>query len=422
MAVTEPLPGTSDLWEPELFDWNELENKARDIFHRYGYTELRTPIFERTDVFVHNLGESSDVVQKEMYTFEDRGGRSLTLRPEGTAAVIRAIANKGLEQGEEVRTFYMGPMFRGERPAAGRRRQFHQVGVETVGSNSPWMDAECIAMLWFFLESVGAGGGKLLLNSRGLPVDRPVISQALTDYFTPRISEMCEDCQRRLTMNVSRILDCKNPGCQEIINGAPRISDLFCDESKIYFQRVCEALDKLGVPYEIAPRLVRGLDYYMHTVFEITHPGLGGQDAIAGGGRYRITPPGMKNPVEGIGFAAGMERILMARASRNVTAPGSTDMDVVVVCLGENAVPGGLVLAEQLRREMSGVRIKADFSARSLKAQMRTANKYNARIVLILGEDEIARGEVLCRNMQDSFQESVPLDKIKDVIAAKLTK
>ena len=420
MAVTEPLPGTSDLWEPELFDWNELENTARDVFHRYGYCEVRTPIFERTDVFVHNLGESSDVVQKEMYTFEDRGGRSLTLRPEGTAAVIRAIANKGIEQGEEVRTFYMGPMFRGERPAAGRRRQFHQIGVEAVGSNSPWMDAECIAMLWFFLEKVGASGGKLLLNSRGLPQDRPIISQALTEYFTPHIGCMCEDCQRRLTTNVSRILDCKNPACQEIINGAPHISEMFCEESKLYFSRVCQALDKLGVPYEIAPRLVRGLDYYIHTVFEITHPGLGGQDAIAGGGRYRITPPGMKAAVEGIGFAAGMERILMARASRGVAAQGSTDMDVVVLCLGEATVPQGLALGEKLRREMAGLRIKVDFSTRSLKAQMRTANKYNSRIALIIGEDELAKGQVLCRNMREASQESLALDKVSETITSML--
>ena len=417
MPVTEPLPGTSDLWEPELFDWIELEETAKDVFHRYGYSEVRTPIFERTDVFVRNLGESTDVVQKEMYTFEDRGGRSLTLRPEGTAGAIRAIANRGLEQGEECRAFYIGPMFRGERPAAGRRRQFHQIGVEAVGSNSPWMDAECIAMLMHFLEKAGASGGRLLINSRGLPADRPAINAALTDYFTPHQNELCEDCRRRLTTNVSRILDCKCPECQAIIEGAPKISTLMCEESRTYFDNVCRALTSLGIQFEVAPRLVRGLDYYIHTVFEVTHPGLGGQDALAGGGRYRITPPGMKGTVEGIGFACGMERLLMARASREVKAAGSTDIDVMLACLGENAIPAGLKLAQELRAALGGLRIKADFSGRSLKAQMRTANRLNAKKVLILGEDELAQGVVVCRNMADSSQTNIPLGELTTQLA-----
>jgi len=223
---------------------------------------------------------------------------------------------------------------------------------------------------------------------------------------------MCEDCQRRLTTNVSRMLDCKNPGCQEIIAGAPKIADLLCPESKDYFSKVCQSLDNLGVEYEVAPRLVRGLDYYIHTVFEVTHSGLGGNDAILGGGRYQITPPGAKNKVEGIGFAAGMERILMARASRQVKAEGSTDMDIMIVCLGESAVPYGLKIAQQLRQALPGKRIKADFSARSLKAQMRTANKVGAKTVLMLGENEIAQGVVIRKNMVDSTQDSLPLGEV----------
>lgn len=415
-SAAEPLPGTSDLWEPELFDWIALENAARDVFHRYGYLEVRTPIFERTEVFTHNLGETTDVVQKEMYAFEDRGGRHLTLRPEGTAGVIRAIANRGLEQGEECRAFYFGPMFRGERPAAGRRRQFHQIGVEAVGNNSPWMDAECIAMLMHFLESVGAGGGHLLINTRGLPADRPAISKVLTEYFQPHIGCMCEDCQRRLSTNVSRILDCKNPACQEIIEGAPKISGLMSDESRSYFDNVCASLTNLGVEFEIAPRLVRGLDYYVHTVFEVTHPGLGGADALAGGGRYQITPPGMKNVVEGIGFACGMERLLMARASNEVKADGNVNADVMIVCLGQSAVPEGLKIAQQIRHELPKLRVKADFSARSMKAQMRTANRIGASRVIILGENELAQNVAVCKNMADSSQVTVSLDKLVETL------
>ena len=374
---------------------------------------------------MHNLGETTDVVQKEMYTFQDRGNRSLTLRPEGTAGVIRAIANHGINQGDEVRTFYFGPMFRGERPAAGRRRQFHQVGVEAVGSDTPWMDAEVIAMLMHYLEAVGVKGGKLLLNSRGLPQDRPVVNQSLQEYFRPHIGCMCEDCKNRLERNVSRILDCKNPDCQQIIAGAPLITDLFCDESKKYLAKVQLSLDRLGIPYEVAPRLVRGLDYYIHTVFEVevTIPATEGQDAVtfavAGGGRYQIVPAGSNKPVEGIGFAAGMERLLMVRAANGLKSIAPAEADVMIAALGEAAVPKGLQLAQQMRSMLGNLRVKADFSSRSLKAQMRTANKLGARYVLILGENELANQVVVLRDMTDSSQEEIPLAKIIEVLKSK---
>ncbi|NLF93241.1 MAG: histidine--tRNA ligase [Oligosphaeraceae bacterium] len=414
MAVNEPLPGTSDLWEPEVLDWINLENQSRNIFARYGYAELRTPIFERTDVFVRNLGNETDVVQKEMYTFQDRGGRSLTLRPEGTAGVMRAIANKGLEQGEEARVFYFGPMFRGERPAAGRRRQFHQIGVEAVGSNSPWMDAECIAMLVHFLAELGIRGSRVLLNTRGLPEDRQAISQALLDYFQPHSRELCEDCQRRLSTNVWRMLDCKNPACHEIALGAPQILSLMGETSRTFFAQVCAGLTELGVEYELAPRMVRGLDYYVHTVFEITHPGLGAQDALAGGGRYRISLPGDKRTFEGIGFAAGMERLLLARESLGLQSPPTSRTDTYIVSLGAPAIPVGLRLAGELRQAGLGGRVKADFSNRSLKAQMRSANRENASRVLILGVAELSQGSVICRNMTTSAQVTLPTGELQD--------
>ncbi len=412
MAVNEPLPGTSDLWEPEVSDWLLLENTAREIFPRYGYSELRTPIFERTEVFVRNLGSETDVVQKEMYTFQDRGGRSLTLRPEGTAGVIRAIANRGLDQGEEARVFYFGPMFRGERPAAGRRRQFHQVGVEAVGADSPWMDAECIAMMTHFVEELGISGGKVLLNTRGLPEDREAVSAALKDYFLPHASELCEDCQRRIESNVWRMLDCKVPGCHEIALNAPKILDLLGDSSRDFFASVCQGLRDLGVDFELAPRLVRGLDYYVHTVFEITHSGLGAQDALAGGGRYRISLPGDKRTLEGIGFAAGMERLLLARESLGRKAEMACQTDTYLISLGDKAILAGLKLAGQLRQQKLGGRIKADFSGRSMKAQMRTANREGAQVVLIQGDDEIAKEVVTCRNMKTSEQAIMPLAEL----------
>jgi histidyl-tRNA synthetase len=328
--------------------------------------------------------------------------------------VIRAVANSGLGQGEEKRVFYMGPMFRGERPAAGRRRQFHQVGVEAVGPRDPVLDAECIAMFVQFLDEIGVSGARVQLNTRGLGEDRPRVAAALREFFAPRIGEMCEDCQRRLDTNVLRMLDCKAEGCREIVAGAPNMIDLVGDESREFFGRVCRCLDQLGVDYELAPRLVRGLDYYIHTVFEVTHSGLGAQDALAGGGRYSIIPPGATKPVDGVGFAAGMERLLMARQSLGVAVPPRAEADVYVVSLGESSVAPGLVLARDLRQANLGLRVRAETSGRSMKAQMRTANRLGARLVLIQGESELAAGEVVCKNMVSSEQVSVARDGVAD--------
>lgn len=407
-SSSEPLPGTSDLWEPEVGDWVALEAAARRVFGAYGYGELRTPIFERTDVFVRSIGDETEVVQKEMYTFEDRGGRSLTLRPEGTAGVIRAVANSGLNQGDEKRVFYMGPMFRGERPAAGRRRQFHQIGVEAVGPRDPVIDAECIAMFVQFLDEIGVTGSRVMLNTRGLGEDRAQVNAALRAFFAPRVAGMCEDCQRRLDTNVLRMLDCKNEACQAVVVDAPKMIDLVCDESRAFFASVCSSLDQLGVNYELAPRLVRGLDYYIHTVFEVTHSGLGAQDALAGGGRYLIVPPGANKPVDGVGFATGMERLLMARQSLGIGQAPRPEADVYLVSLGETSVAPGLTLAQEIRRSDLGLRVRAETSGRSMKAQMRTANRLGARLVLIQGESELAAGEVVCKNMASSEQVTVP--------------
>ena len=415
----EPLPGTSDIWEPETSQWVFLESTARDIFPRYGYGELRTPIFERTDVFVRSIGTETDVVQKEMYTFADRGGRSLTLRPEGTAGVMRAIANQGLAEGEERRVFYMGPMFRGERPAAGRRRQFHQVGVEAVGRASAAMDAECIAMLHHFLTELGVGDGTILVNTRGTAADRPVVAEALKTYFTPLKDQLCPDCQRRLGANVWRLLDCKIESCQPLMAGAPRITDLLGEDSKAFFAQVCATLDTLGVPYRVEPRLVRGLDYYIHTVFEVTHGGLGAQNAIAAGGRYAITLPGNADKaIEGVGFAAGMERLLMARESLGLKAAAAAGVQLYVVGLGSRAQAAALPLAQILRT--NGFRTLADTGARSMKAQMRAADRAGARLALILGDNELDRNTVVVKDLKASTQEECPRAGLEARLAAIL--
>lgn len=411
MSKSSPPPGTSDIFYQEAATWLELENTARHIFQLYGYGEIRTPIFEYTEVFQRGLGDETEVVKKEMYTFEDRGGRSLTLRPEGTAGVMRALSGTEAMNGVETRVFYMGPMFRGERPAAGRRRQFHQIGVENAGKVSPQLDAESIAMLAHYLNEIGAGGFQLLLNTRGTAPDRKPAELALKEYFAPRIDSMCEDCKSRLERNVWRILDCKQPECQAHINAAPDAASLFGQSSKDYFARVCDTLTAMNIKFQIEPRLVRGLDYYVHTVFELTHPGLGAQNAIAGGGRYELTVPGFNKPVQGVGFAAGMERLLMVREAMNTPAAVPPVPKIFLLSLGDAALARNTALAAELRA--AGISTALEFEPKSIKSQMRTADRLHAEHVLIVGESELAAGEAPLKKMSDGSQSTIQLDQVK---------
>ncbi|MCH2176145.1 MAG: histidine--tRNA ligase [Lentisphaeria bacterium] len=411
MAKTEPLPGTSDIFPDETAKWQFIEEAVRTTFQRYGYGELRTPIFERTEVFLKSIGDETDIVQKEMYTFEDRGGRSLTLRPEGTASVMRALANGGIPQGEERKVFYIGPMFRGERPAAGRKRQFHQAGVENVGKIAPHIDVECIAMLDDFIKNLGISKTRMLVNSRGVLTERPQIAEKLHEYFSSYKHLMDEDNLRRLDTNVWRILDSKDEKFQEVILNAPRIDELLSDESRDYFKKVCEGLDVLGIDYEIDPRLVRGLDYYEHTVFELQFDGIGAQNALAGGGRYLIQPPGIKKPLPGVGFACGMERLMIALDELGVSYGEEPGTDAYLVSLGEEALKVNLKLAHQLRGE--GLKVQMDLENRGMKAQLRTANKLNAKKCYILGDSELDQGIIVLKNMEDSTQTEI---KIEDLL------
>lgn len=414
---TEPLPGTSDILPGEAVQWRALEAYAHEVFAVYGYGELRTPVFERTEVFLRTIGDETDIVQKEMYTFEDRGGRSLTLRPEGTAGVMRALANLGFGQGDEHRVYYLGPMFRGERPAAGRKRQFHQVGVECVGKSGPELDAETIEMLMRYLGAIGLKQTRLLLNTRGVAEDRVRAAAVYRDFFSGRVAAMCEDCRRRLESNVWRILDCKVEGCAEIAAGAPGMTELLGDASRDYFARVCACLESLGVPYALDARMIRGLDYYEHTVFEVVHEGIGAQSSVAGGGRYLIQPPGCKAPVPGVGFAAGMERLLLALAEEGAGGPdaGNESVDCYLVGLGAEALRANLALARTLRD--AGLRVLANLEDRGMKSQMRNANKVGARHVLIRGGDELARGVVVCKDMVSSEQRELAVERVSEALA-----
>ena len=405
MANLSLPPGISDIFPDEMQQWRFIENAAEKIFSLYGYSELRTPILEYTEIFQRSIGTETDVVKKEMYTFEDKGGRSLTLRPEGTAGVMRALAGTDVMNGNEKRVFYTGPMFRGEKPAAGRKRQFYQIGVENAGTLSAASDAESIAMLMHFLREIGIKDASLLINTRGAFEDRAPAEALLRERLSERKNELCHDCQERMERNIWRVIDCKNPDCSAIVDSLPEITSSFSDETKAYFKEVCDALDVLKVPYTIEPNLVRGLDYYVHTVFEVTHNGLGAQNSIAGGGRYEVSLPGMKRPVIGVGFALGIERIIMCREAEGAEMPPPQTPDIYFISLGDNAKLANMASAALLRD--AGFSVLGCMENKSMKAQMRAANRSSAKIVVIRGDSEIENGTCVCKNMATSEQNEI---------------
>lgn len=410
MGKFSPVPGTADIFPEESTQYRKIEETGAEIFGRYGYGELRTPTFEYTEVFQKGLGDDTEVVQKEMYTFEDRGGRSLTLRPEGTAGVMRALLATDVMNGVEQRVFYYGSMFRGERPAAGRRREFHQIGVENVGRIAPELDAECIAMLYHFLQEIGIKDVDIRINSRGIAEDRIESGKALKEYFSAHIDDMCEDCKVRLEKNIWRILDCKQQACRDIIKDAPDYRLFFSEDSRNYFKTVCETLDALQVPYIVDPMLVRGLDYYVHTVFELSHNCLGSSIAIAGGGRYELYLPGQNRPVRGVGFAAGIERLLMVREALGIKEETDKNKLVYLVSLGDEARKANIELAGILRR--NGLKVALEVENRSMKAQMRSANNSGAAFVVIRGENELAEKCAVVKNMTDGTEKKVLIEEI----------
>lgn len=406
--ITAPR-GTYDILPGESRRWQYIEDTVRRIFQSYGYEEIRTPVFEHTDLFVRGIGETTDIVQKEMYTFQDVGGRSLTLRPEGTASVVRAYLERKLyAQPQPVKVFYMFPMFRYERPQAGRYRQFYQYGAEAIGTDDPIADVEMMAMPVELYRRLGLKSFQVQINSIGCPQCRPVYRQVLVDWLKVREDRLCSTCRDRLIRNPLRVLDCKVESCQEATQGAPASVDHLCDGCKEHFSKVQAYLQVLGIPFEVTPRLVRGLDYYTKTVFEIESTNVGAQSAICGGGRY----DGLVDEIGGrdipaVGFAAGMERLLMALEAEGIQLPVSLDYDVFVAPLGESARAKAVELAFKLRN--LGFRVDMDYGGRSLKAQMKTADRDNVKLTVILGEEELKRDVAAVRQMGTGEQEEVPL-------------
>ena len=406
MPALQPARGTQDLLPETARRHRRVSETSRDCAELYGFAEMATPIFEFTEVFARPIGEHTDIVAKEMYTFTDRGGEEVTLRPENTAGVVRAVLSNGLTQSTPLKFFYSGPMFRYERPQKGRFRQFHQIGVELLGVAQPQADIEVIALGRRILEALGIGERIVLeLNTLGDPESRTAYRAALVRYFSARMSELSEDSRRRLERNPLRILDSKDAGDIRVNADAPPFDDYLNDASRDFFGRVRDGLDQLGIAYRLNPRLVRGLDYYTHTAFEFVTTDLGAQGTVMGGGRYDGLVELMGGPaMAGVGWAAGIERLAML-----IAEPPPDRRPVALVPIGEAAETRALVLAEQLRR--AGLVVDLGYSG-NLQRRMRRANRLNARAAVLLGDDELARGAATVRDLDSGEQSEIALDAL----------
>ena len=408
--LTNAPRGTKDILPEQINGWLYVENEIRKICAAYGYEEIRTPTFEHTELFQRGIGEATDVVEKEMYTFTDRGNRSITLRPENTASAVRAyLQNKLYAAGNLVKLFYIGSMFRYDRPQAGRLREFHQFGVEALGEKNPALDAEIILLAWNFLKNLGLDDLKLKINTVGCPECRPVYRQKLQHYFSEYHDELCNDCKSRLEKNPLRILDCKVDAGKDFMDEAPKIESCLCDDCREHFARVKELLTTAGINFEVDTRLVRGLDYYTKTAFEIQYTPLGAQSALAGGGRYDglIEEIG-GSPTPGIGFAAGIERILIALEKQNLIPTVQKNLNAFIVTSGKSAEFCGFQLLNKLRQK--NISATMDFASRSMKAQMKQAAKSVAKFAFIIGDDEVANKTVTVKNLETSAQENISID------------
>jgi histidyl-tRNA synthetase len=408
MSKFHSLRGMSDVsfQEAAVFTW--IENRAREVYKIFGFAEIRTPILELTEVFTRSIGENTDIVEKEIYSFNDRGGKNISLRPEGTASIIRAYIEHGWnKENDLVKLFYCGPMFRGERPQKGRQRQFHQIGAEIIGARSPFIDAELILNLEAFLGNLGIKGSKLLINSLGCRKDRTAYISRLKEYIGTQ-SSLCENCVKRFVTNPLRVLDCKRESCKKILKNAPVITDSLCEECSSDYLKLKQILDDAKTSYIEKPDLVRGLDYYTGTVFEVTHSSLGAQDAIAAGGRYDDLAKQMGGPdVGAVGYAAGIERLLLVidKDTAIDVAPG-----VLVVPVGESTREVAFEVVNAMRKE--GIACDINYAGKTLKSGMRKANKEGRKYVVLIGENEIASKKVTLKNMDSGEQELLTIAKV----------
>ena len=418
--INRAVKGTNDLLPLDSYKWQFVENKMLETARLFGFSEIRVPVFEHTEVFKRSVGDTTDVVQKEMYTFDDKGGRSITLRPELTAGVIRSVIENGLLNGAlPLKVCYIGGCYRYEKPQAGRLREFHQFGVECVGASAPNADAEVIALAKQVLDNIGIEKISLEINSIGCPECRKNYQNALKEYFRANIDTLCGTCKDRLERNPMRILDCKSPICKELCENAPVVIDYLCDECEEHFTAVKKHLDAANIKYTVNPHIVRGLDYYTRTVFEFVSGDIGAQSTVCGGGRYDGLIGQMGGqPTASLGFAMGIERLMMVLEAQGTELPKPATCDLYIAAMGENASIKATALCNNLR--IDGFKVQTDICGKGLKPQMKFANKIGATFTLVLGDNELEIGKANLKNMQTGEQREISLDNLSDELFKSL--
>ncbi len=420
--INRAVKGTNDILPEESHIWQFVESKMLETAAQFGFKEIRVPVFEHTEVFLRSVGDTTDVVQKEMYTFDDKGGRSITLRPELTAGVIRSSIEKGLVNGAlPQKLCYIGGCYRYEKPQAGRLREFHQFGVECIGAAAPNADAEVISLAKAVLENIGIKNISLEINSIGCPECRKEYNKALKAYFADNFDRLCDTCKDRLDRNPMRILDCKSPVCSGIAENAPRIIDYLCDDCNNHFESVKNNLNAMGIAFVVNPKIVRGLDYYTRTVFEFVSGDIGAQSTVCGGGRYDGLISQMGGPdTPSLGFAMGIERLMMVLKAQNAELPTAPTCDLFIASLGDKAILKAGALCKELRDE--GYKVQTDICGRGLKPQMKYANKIGAKFTLVLGDNEVDSGKANLKNMSNSSERQINLSEIVEELGEEIRK
>lgn len=418
--LTEAPKGTKDIYGSYMEEWQRVEQVMRELCSDFGIKEIRIPIFEHTELYLRGVGETTDIVQKEMYTFKDKADRSITLRPEGTAGVARSFIEHGMYNNPQpTRRFYIGPMFRYENTQKGRQRQFHQFGVEMLGSYSPALDAEAISVAAELLKRLGIKDVELRINSLGCNECRQRYNTALKEYIGSNIDKLCDDCKSRFDKNPLRVLDCKEEGCQRIIAEAPVVLDYLDDECKEHFETVKAILDDMGIKYTVDEKIVRGLDYYTRTVFEFVANGIGAQGTVCGGGRYdNLIAECGGQPMGCAGFAVGIERLLLMLEAQNGEFKETNEMDIYIGSIGKEGLVKSQGIAYRMRSE--GIRAEGDSVGRSVKAQMKYANKIGAKYSVILGDNEIAEDTANLKNMETGEQEQIKVSELVEIMKKKI--
>ena len=419
--LTKAPRGTKDITPKDAYKWNYVENKFREICSLFGYEEMRTPVFEHTELFKRSVGDTTDIVQKEMYSFTDKGGRDITLKPEGTAGVVRAfIENKLYADTQPTKLFYITPCFRYERPQAGRQRQFHQFGIEALGSDKPSLDAEVIALAVQFFTEVGLKDLAVSIKSVGCPTCRAEYNARLKEYLDAKSDVLCETCLERKDKNPMRVIDCKNPTCKENLNDIPFMVDHICDDCKDHFEKLQTYLKEMDINFVVDKTIVRGLDYYKKTAFEIISNDIGSQSTVCGGGRYDglVEQLGGPKGVSGIGFALGAERLLLTMENNNIEIENPYATDIFIVTIGDEAKTKSFKLLKDLRT--NHISAENDHLDRSVKAQFKYSDKINAKFTIVIGDDELANDTATLKNMSTSEQTTIKLSEIVQELKSRM--